>query len=176
MVAPLPAARTLVAPSADAPAAPIAAAPASLSRSLRVDFERSSALSTPNLLVARIKQLRGAATVPPPRASSVALATQCCRVSDDVLAQAPTANVFEAAGGEPAFRELVGRFYARVATDPVLRAIYPEADLSGATERDRKSTRLNSSHVAISYAVFCLKKKKRAASASLLLLPISPVP
>src|SRR5437660_7460576 len=27
-------------------------------------------------------------------------------------------------------------------------------------ETDRKSTRLNSSHVAISYAVFCLKKKK----------------
>src|SRR5437870_11307039 len=26
---------------------------------------------------------------------------------------------------------------------------------------DRKSTRLNSSHVAISYAVFCLKKKKK---------------
>src|SRR6266496_3461408 len=30
-----------------------------------------------------------------------------------------------------------------------------------ADERDRKSTRLNSSHVEISYAVFCLKKKKR---------------
>src|SRR5690349_23403766 len=28
-------------------------------------------------------------------------------------------------------------------------------------ERDRKSTRLNSSHVEISYAVFCLKKKKK---------------
>src|SRR5439155_15081565 len=28
------------------------------------------------------------------------------------------------------------------------------------TVKDRKSTRLNSSHVAISYAVFCLKKKK----------------
>src|SRR5437870_8119575 len=28
-------------------------------------------------------------------------------------------------------------------------------------EVDRKSTRLNSSHVAISYAVFCLKKKKK---------------
>src|SRR5437870_9723062 len=27
---------------------------------------------------------------------------------------------------------------------------------------DRKSTRLNSSHVAISYAVFCLKKKKKS--------------
>src|SRR2546430_11148457 len=29
------------------------------------------------------------------------------------------------------------------------------------TERDRKSTRLNSSHSQISYAVFCLKKKNR---------------
>src|SRR2546426_3420717 len=28
-------------------------------------------------------------------------------------------------------------------------------------EQDRKSTRLNSSHLVISYAVFCLKKKKR---------------
>src|SRR3712207_7573290 len=32
------------------------------------------------------------------------------------------------------------------------------------TPIDRKSTRLNSSHANISYAVFCLKKKKRAAS------------
>src|SRR5690242_21539795 len=31
-------------------------------------------------------------------------------------------------------------------------------DLEG--QRDRKSTRLNSSHMSISYAVFCLKKKK----------------
>src|SRR5690625_6870528 len=30
--------------------------------------------------------------------------------------------------------------------------------------RDRKSTRLNSSHVAISYAVFCLKKKKNSTA------------
>src|SRR4051812_49885094 len=28
-------------------------------------------------------------------------------------------------------------------------------------QRDRKSTRLNSSHMSISYAVFCLKKKKK---------------
>src|SRR5207249_12072483 len=33
--------------------------------------------------------------------------------------------------------------------------------------RDRKSTRLNSSHVSISYAVFCLKKKKSCGSPSL---------
>src|SRR5690625_6299271 len=37
----------------------------------------------------------------------------------------------------------------------------------GAAEiaKDRKSTRLNSSHVAISYAVFCLKKKRKTAEA-----------
>src|SRR5256885_6521613 len=36
------------------------------------------------------------------------------------------------------------------------------ADLNGGRHRDpdRKSTRLNSSHLVISYAVFCLKKKK----------------
>src|SRR5436853_4886579 len=32
---------------------------------------------------------------------------------------------------------------------------------SGKTQIDRKSTRLNSSHLGISYAVFCLKKKKK---------------
>src|SRR5690625_6680594 len=36
-----------------------------------------------------------------------------------------------------------------------------DSEMSGEyNPRDRKSTRLNSSHVAISYAVFCLKKKK----------------
>src|SRR3989442_1934771 len=33
--------------------------------------------------------------------------------------------------------------------------------LAAQTSLDRKSTRLNSSHVRISYAVFCLKKKKK---------------
>src|SRR5690606_41202166 len=33
--------------------------------------------------------------------------------------------------------------------------------INGGSCRDRKSTRLNSSHVKISYAVFCLKKKKK---------------
>src|SRR5690625_5672889 len=46
----------------------------------------------------------------------------------------------------------------------VLRGFVPEGalDLGGFTEvlADRKSTRLNSSHVATSYAVFCLKKKR----------------
>src|SRR5204862_8091163 len=38
----------------------------------------------------------------------------------------------------------------------------PGAPFDSALKIDRKSTRLNSSHVEISYAVFCLKKKKEA--------------
>src|SRR2546429_7262634 len=40
-----------------------------------------------------------------------------------------------------------------------IRGSFGKRGLSAA--RDRKSTRLNSSHVYISYAVFCLKKKKQ---------------
>src|SRR2546426_7900728 len=43
------------------------------------------------------------------------------------------------------------------------RAFYKEiarGQIVGDLEGDRKSTRLNSSHLVISYAVFCLKKKK----------------
>src|SRR5437870_6738868 len=40
---------------------------------------------------------------------------------------------------------------------PQCRGTLLEGEVTG---EDRKSTRLNSSHVAISYAVFCLKKKK----------------
>src|SRR2546426_5377439 len=41
--------------------------------------------------------------------------------------------------------------------------------------RDRKSTRLNSSHLVISYAVFCLKKKKQYRSKSSTPAIITPV-
>ena len=44
-------------------------------------------------------------------------------------------SVYELAGGEPAFRLLVQRFYEGVASDPILRPVYPEEDLAGATER-----------------------------------------
>src|SRR5260221_9361291 len=37
----------------------------------------------------------------------------------------------------------------------------PSADSRYQLQTDRKSTRLNSSHTVISYAVFCLKKKKK---------------
>src|SRR5947209_9409595 len=44
-----------------------------------------------------------------------------------------------------------------------LRDLRAGAPRPGQRGRDRKSTRLNSSHANISYAVFCLKKKKQAA-------------
>src|SRR5437667_66505 len=40
------------------------------------------------------------------------------------------------------------------------REVHVFEDAGGVARRDRKSTRLNSSHITISYAVFCLKKKK----------------
>src|SRR5437868_10410606 len=43
-------------------------------------------------------------------------------------------------------------------------------------QADRKSTRLNSSHVSISYAVFCLKKKKKKESPRLPIQHHSPHP
>src|SRR5258708_18553722 len=45
---------------------------------------------------------------------------------------------------------------------PIVRVPYGELAIGHADDRreDRKSTRLNSSHQIISYAVFCLKKKK----------------
>src|SRR6267378_7652316 len=46
------------------------------------------------------------------------------------------------------------------AVSPTSLRFYP------VTFRDRKSTRLNSSHVEISYAVFCLKKKKKKTESS----------
>src|SRR2546427_8401764 len=57
------------------------------------------------------------------------------------------------------------------------RRIFPEIVLGrlstnsisrGYLYGDRKSTRLNSSHSQISYAVFCLKKKKQASSEAIL--------
>jgi len=44
---------------------------------------------------------------------------------------------YEAVGGEETFRRLVHRFYQGVATDPVLRPMYPEEDLGPAEERFR---------------------------------------
>jgi hemoglobin len=48
-----------------------------------------------------------------------------------------TTTFYEAVGGAPTFRRLVAEFYSGVATDPVLRPLYPEADLAPAADRLR---------------------------------------
>nr|WP_329103540.1 globin [Micromonospora sp. NBC_01699] len=45
------------------------------------------------------------------------------------------ATLFEAIGGEPTFRKLVDEFYVGVASDPLLRPLYPEEDLRPAADR-----------------------------------------
>src|SRR5438876_8091576 len=65
----------------------------------------------------------------------------------------------------------------RSGADGGIRGARHGRDLRAVPERsdgDRKSTRLNSSHPSISYAVFCLKKKKkknRAATSRIASLP-----
>src|SRR2546429_6559714 len=62
----------------------------------------------------------------------------------------------------------------------VLRALQKKLRIRGSRvlifgAGDRKSTRLNSSHGYISYAVFCLKKKKRTEEPIALVLEIHPL-
>src|SRR5437588_9477771 len=51
--------------------------------------------------------------------------------------------------------------YSVSATGGASRLVMDASTGRGAAGKDRKSTRLNSSHTVISYAVFCLKKKKK---------------
>src|SRR5690348_17581626 len=69
--------------------------------------------------------------------------------------------------GPRALQRAAGGVGGRAAAGDHVRAAAAEgqgrADSAGAIDRavlDRKSTRLNSSHPSISYAVFCLKKKR----------------
>src|ERR1039457_7468340 len=55
---------------------------------------------------------------------------------------------------------------SRTEKDRVIEEILDEVFGLGPLEPDRKSTRLNSSHLVISYAVFCLKKKQEKLKAT----------
>jgi hemoglobin len=58
-------------------------------------------------------------------------------VRPDLTGRLQQRSFFELVGGEPTFRKLVDEFYAGVATDPVLRPLYPEPDLRSASDRLR---------------------------------------
>src|SRR5207302_10565782 len=69
-----------------------------------------------------------------------------------------------AVGVRPAAMKGVQRSFEFVGRIKAVETVQLRARVEGFLDkvqfRDRKSTRLNSSHVKISYAVFCLKKKK----------------
>jgi len=44
-------------------------------------------------------------------------------------------SFYEQVGGEKFFSDLVSQFYSHVATDPILRPMYPDSDMKGAAER-----------------------------------------
>src|SRR5688572_31609934 len=83
----------------------------------------------------------------------------------------PYTTLFRSHEGDPAphpdrrLRQGVRAREPRRSPDPAVAPAHDRraADREGgrAAARDRKSTRLNSSHSQISYAVFCLKKKKK---------------
>src|SRR5690625_6132671 len=96
----------------------------------------------------------------------------CCRcVSYSLLLLPPVSSPFPTRRSSDLRLVLLGVAGGSVRTCPCIRMVSSRtsrgrsvAGRSGRARfarRDRKSTRLNSSHVAISYAVFCLKKKKR---------------
>src|SRR3989442_4591834 len=81
----------------------------------------------------------------------------------------PYTTLFRSLLGEPLRRG--GADVARADDGDLVEHHPPRVCISrcGSARRDRKSTRLNSSHVRISYAVFCLKKKIKKHNMSVVL-------
>src|SRR5699024_12444657 len=81
----------------------------------------------------------------------------------------PYTTLFRSTGGESALdgvdaigrgmRDRLEHGFADLLIGDIGQVVPPEAGILLLETIDRKSTRLNSSHVSISYAVFCLKKK-----------------
>src|SRR5215469_18831161 len=95
----------------------------------------------------------------PPRARKSTAEASCSEVKKEK--RPPTTIPFQ-------MRGTVTSRKARAPVAPTLAAASSSERCTRSSDayapRDRKSTRLNSSHVEISYAVFCLKKKKKNKS------------
>src|SRR5690554_7028510 len=69
-------------------------------------------------------------------------------------------------GGVDIFAPKIKRIVLVIATHPHPAQVLDARHHAASQRSDRKSTRLNSSHVRISYAVFCLKKKTKCSSST----------
>src|SRR2546430_6729088 len=83
----------------------------------------------------------------------------------------PYTTLFRSGVGRRGFRLLAGG--AAEEHEPRRRRAISRGG-GGARAPDRKSTRLNSSHSQISYAVFCLKKKKKTSGHTCSVLACTP--
>src|SRR5947209_15678595 len=82
----------------------------------------------------------------------------------DVRERVPWSRFIRAALWSPICSECPGRSLSLRSAIRSCVTVHPRRTNAG----DRKSTRLNSSHANISYAVFCLKKKKKHNSENIL--------
>src|SRR2546430_6417098 len=97
----------------------------------------------------------------PPRSTLFPYTTLFRSIAGDLLKRA-----FEGS----AKSMMLGALAAQPASGKDLAEIRSLLNEAGCAARDRKSTRLNSSHSQISYAVFCLKKKKQSSRITQLIL------
>src|SRR5436309_11667466 len=79
----------------------------------------------------------------------------------------PYTTLFRSLGGVEQRPDVLGRRFPHQEVAHLLEGRRGRLAIASRPRRDRKSTRLNSSHVKISYAVFCLKKKKLTTTDSL---------
>src|SRR2546422_7399653 len=80
--------------------------------------------------------------------------------NDTATTEIYTLSLHDALPISAAPAESPGSFRSRPSTRSALTPGFPPRNAATSAIADRKSTRLNSSHGYISYAVFCLKKKK----------------
>src|SRR5256885_4742175 len=99
----------------------------------------------------------------PPRSTLFPYTTLFRSNHGDRSSPARRSDAHRALGGRPSRRLRC----PRPALGVSLRPLHPRDEWPEAARSDRKSTRLNSSHLVISYAVFCLKKKNNEKTQNL---------
>src|SRR2546430_16421948 len=111
---------------------------------------------------------RGGARLPARPAGRLGVTALWIAAAGAALAQSPDASDWGYYGGDAfgqrfsSLDEINRTNVSRLSVAWTYRTAELGAGLARAGKLDRKSTRLNSSHSQISYAVFCLKKKKQS--------------
>src|SRR5256885_3282842 len=105
-------------------------------------------------------------THPPANVTPLALAAALCLAGTSAFAQTstPLGTVNVTSSSEAPVKTdnaSSAKFTAPLVDTPKTVQVINEEIIKQTGATDRKSTRLNSSHLVISYAVFCLKKKKK---------------